>query len=234
LLESEKLLQAEKESSMLREQFIAILGHDLRNPVNAISNSAQFMLRFPLEEPMKKMATVIKNSSFRIISLINNMLDFARVRMGGGVEVNKIENDNIGNLLTNVISEITAIYPDRIIQQEFELQHPVNCDEDSLAQLLSNLVGNAIQHGRPDTPIRVIAKCRDNQFILSVCNEGESIPPEKMDQLFLPFFRGGSTPGKQGLGLGLYIASGIAKAHGGRLSATSDEKETCFTLILPQ
>ena len=101
-----------------------------------------------------------------------------------------------------------------------------------MAQLASNLLSNAVTHGSPDEPIRFNAETPGDRFVLWVANAGEPIPPEAMEQLFQPFFRAEARPSRQGLGLGLYIASEIARAHGGSLEVTSTEEETRFTFTM--
>jgi sigma-B regulation protein RsbU (phosphoserine phosphatase) len=110
---------------------------------------------------------------------------------------------------------------------------PVDCDRSRIGQLVSNLVGNAVAHGASDQPILVHASTENGLFKLSVCNGGEPIPEEAMTRLFEPFFRGEGRASRQGLGLGLHIASQIAKAHEGTLTVTSSSKETCFSFVMP-
>ena len=107
------------------------------------------------------------------------------------------------------------------------------CDVGRLAQLLSNLLANAVRHGAESGVVAVRARTDNGQFELSVANSGPAIPPERMAVLFEPFSRAEHHHGQQGLGLGLYIASEIAQAHGGRLSVASDDAETCFTFSMP-
>jgi signal transduction histidine kinase len=230
---SESKLEEERATAELREQFIAILGHDLRNPVGAVANVAQMLLRMPLDERTNRLAHIIQDSSYRMKALIENILDFARGRMGEGLNLNRKENEPLGDILTHVIAELKAIWPGRVIQSDFSLNQPVNCDGNRIAQLFSNLLGNALTHGKKDEPIKVKAATEGNEFILSVTNSGTKIPAAAMERLFHPFFRGDVKPGQQGLGLGLYISSEIAKAHGGTLGVESSSDETCFTLRMP-
>jgi signal transduction histidine kinase len=132
-----------------------------------------------------------------------------------------------------VINELRSAWPERVVKPRFELTHPVNCDRARIAQLLSNLLGNALTHGAADEPIEVIATTEDNTFELCVTNKGDPIPPATLDRLFQPFFRVAARPGQQGLGLGLYIASEIAHAHEGALTVTSTTDQTRFTFRMP-
>lgn len=123
--------------------------------------------------------------------------------------------------------------PSRVFICEFGLREPISFDEGRIAQLVSNLLGNALAHGDPRSPVRLVASASEGVLSVSVCNEGPAIPPAAMDRLFQPFFRGDVRASRQGLGLGLHIASEIAKAHGGSLTVNSNDEETCFTLLMP-
>jgi sigma-B regulation protein RsbU (phosphoserine phosphatase) len=123
--------------------------------------------------------------------------------------------------------------PDRTILAAIDLDGPVDCDRIRIGQLLSNLLANALTHGAADRPVTVRAEARSGVFELSVANAGEPIPPAMAKRLFLPFFRGAGRPSRQGLGLGLYIASEIARAHGGALDVASTAQETRFTFRMP-
>jgi signal transduction histidine kinase len=230
---SENRLLEERRTSELREQFIAILGHDLRNPAGAILNSAQLLMRMPLDERAKRVAGIIMDSSYRIKGLIENIMDFASGRLGGGIALNYYDHEPLDKILDQVITELQMLWPDRSIGTEFLLNEPVDCDGKRIAQLFSNLLSNALTHGRADTPVKVSAISDNGEFRLSVSNAGKKIPDAAMERLFQPFSRGEVKPGKQGLGLGLYISSEIAAAHGGKLEVTSTNDETTFTLLMP-
>lgn len=226
-------LEEERKTAELREQFIAILGHDLRNPVGAVSNVAQLMLRMQLDDKTKRLAEILKDASFRMKGLIENMLDFARGRMGDGILINRKDDEPIEQILLQVITELSLIWPNREIQTIIELKEPVNADGKRLAQLFSNLLGNALTHGKNDEPVVVKTGSNKKVFTLAVINTGKPIPLSAVGKLFLPFSRGEAGTGKEGLGLGLYIASEIAKAHGGTISVESSKEQTRFTLIIP-
>jgi signal transduction histidine kinase len=229
---SETNLLEEQRTSELRDQFIAILGHDLRNPVAAIRNSAQLLLRMPLDDRSSRLANIIKDSSYRITGLIDNVLDFARGRLGEGITLNLNADAALESALNQVVTELRTIWPDRSIDMDFQLKGPVNCDAGRIAQLFSNLLGNALSYGTADQPIRVKVSNEGEGLKLSVANCGDKIPAAKIARLFQPFSRGMEEQNKDGLGLGLYIASEIARAHGGKLEVVSDDEETCFTLSI--
>jgi sigma-B regulation protein RsbU (phosphoserine phosphatase) len=161
--------------------------------------------------------------------LIDNIMDLARGRLGGGIALNR-SDCALEPILLQVVQELRVAWPDRIIETDIALRERVNCDPSRLSQLLSNLIANALTHGAADTAVRVRAIIADGEFEMSVSNRGEPIPPEAFERLFQPFTRVDVRPSQHGLGLGLYIASEIARAHGGLLSATSSVEETKFSL----
>ena len=231
LTTSEASLSREREESGLREQFIAVLGHDLRNPLMAISAGATMLSRRP--EQAEEFIGEIQSSVARMGGLIDNILDLARGRLGDGLALSRDSSESIEPTLNQVIDELRRTNPDRAIEAAFHLEEPVNCDRARIAQLFSNLLGNAITYGTPDEPIRVQAMASGGTFELSVANGGRAIPQLAMEYLFQPFFRGNVRPSQQGLGLGLYIASEIARAHGGDIAVSSTAEETRFTFRMP-
>ncbi|HEX8748202.1 MAG TPA: GAF domain-containing sensor histidine kinase [Pyrinomonadaceae bacterium] len=230
---SETALLGERETAQLREQFIAVLGHDLRNPLNAVSGGAEMLLMMPLVEQAKPVVTLIKRSAARMAGLIDNVMDLARARLGGGLSVTRILDTGLEAMLEQVIAEARTVWPDRNIEKELMLDRPVYCDGERIAQLFSNLLGNALTHGDPSGPVWVTARSNDCGFELSVANLCEPIPPESIDRLFQPFSRASARSGQQGLGLGLYIASVIARAHEGSIEVESSTAETRFTFRMP-
>jgi signal transduction histidine kinase len=233
LASSDASLRGERKQSELREQFIAVLGHDLRNPLAAIDAGAKMLQRAPLDEKASNIVRLVQSSVSRMSALIDNVLDLARARLGGGFVLNRDAREPLEPVLSQVVGELRAVWPDRTIETAFDLSEPVSCDRIRIAQLLSNLTGNALAYGAADRPVRVRGATGKGVFELSVSNSGEPIPPVAMERLFEPFSRGDVRPNREGLGLGLYIASEIARAHGGTLTATSTPEETRFTLRIP-
>ena len=227
---SEARLLGERETSELREQFIAVLGHDLRNPLASIAAGTKLLVRGN-RDPAPILA-LMQQSVARMSALIDNVLDFARGRLGGGVSLNRTAQP-LQPVLDQVIAELRASYPASPIETRFDLMQQVDCDGGRIAQLFSNLLGNALNHGTPGSPVRVQATAKDGEFALSVANLGEPIPPEAINRLFQPFYRVSAQDAAQGLGLGLYIASEIARAHGGKLEVASSAQETRFTFRMP-
>jgi len=229
---SETSLLEERKTAELRDQFIAILGHDLRNPIGAISNAAQLLLRMPDQDRVNKLAHIIQDSAYRVKNLIDNILDFAKGRMGDGIDVKISIHQSLETELSQVIAELQLSHPERIITAQFKFIDPISCDGTRIAQLFSNLLANALIHGDKSAAINVEAFSEHGKFRLSVINAGYKIPKDKLNGLFKPFYRGNPNADSRGLGLGLYIAQEIAIAHGGVLKATSNDDETRFTLTL--
>jgi len=231
-----ELAEAQK-AAELREQFIAVLGHDLRNPLGAIMSGVTLLEKTPLNERGASLIAMMQKCTGRMTELIENVLDFARGRLGAGITLDIRKDTRVEPVLHQVISELRTSWPDRVIAVDYDLKYPVDCDASRIAQLFSNLLGNALNYGAPDAPVRVGAKSGEGSFELFVANGGTPISAVAMSRLFQPFVRGEvqlpqDSP-QQGLGLGLYIASEIAKAHGGVLSVTSTPQETRFTLKIP-
>ena len=230
---SETALTDERQTALLREQFIAVLGHDLRNPLNAISGGAEVLLRMPLEESAKSMAMTVKRSAVRMSGLIENLMDFARGRLGGGIAIDRKLEQDLQSVLEQAVAELRIIWPGRVIDCDFDLKLAVTCDAPRIAQMFSNLLGNALTHGDPAGPVQATVRSSEQGFELSVANRGEPIPAGDLDRLFQPFSRSKIEGSREGLGLGLYIASEIARAHEGSLEVSSSPDETRFTFMMP-
>jgi len=227
------LLDSERETSVLREQFIAVLGHDLRNPLASISGGLRLLKIEQPEEKRELLLDLLQASVVRMGILIDNVLDFARGRLGAGIPL-ELRNDIwLAPVLEHVVNELRVNDLNRIIETDFDLPKPIKCDPSRISQLLSNLLGNALTHGVALAPVRVHADSKNNELTLWVSNTGNAIPEAAMERLFQPFFRGEVRQSQQGLGLGLHIASEIAKAHCGTLNVLSSSDETRFTFTMP-
>jgi sigma-B regulation protein RsbU (phosphoserine phosphatase) len=227
---TEKELIKQKEMVILREQLISVLGHDLRNPLSAVMMASDLLNSSPGDGNAMILST-LKRSTTRMSELINNIMDFARTRLGEGIILNR-QDIKLEPVLEQVVAEMRLIYPKRNITTLFEITEPVNCDSDRIAQLLSNLLANALTHGDPNSPVYVHTSHRNGILELSVSNKGVPIPEDLHGHLFAPFTREANRRSKNGLGLGLYISSEIARAHNATLSFTSSEKETLFTFYM--
>jgi signal transduction histidine kinase len=228
-------LHERTETLRLNELFTALLAHDLRNPLNAIVTSAYLVQRI-VTEPVAKDATArIVSSGQRMSRLIEDMLDLARARVGGGIAV-KLQQGEFDALIGPVVREHQAASPDRCIEV---IRHGVlsgQWDADRIAQVASNLIGNAIKHGDPHSPVKVrLDGTHRDSVIFSVENEGV-IPAERHAGLFDPFKDGQQRAGRnEGLGLGLYIVQQIVTAHAGSIDVRSEqEQRTIFRVELPR
>jgi signal transduction histidine kinase len=228
-----KNLLDERNASALREQFIAVLGHDLRNPLASISGGASLLRKENLSERGARILDMVQGSVVRMSGLIDNVLDFARGRLGGGFTLSRQAGVDLEPILQQVVNELRVGAPGRTIETNFVLPDRVNCDPSRFAQMVSNLLANGLTHGAPDEPVRIHAATDGAELKLWIANKGKPIPPGTMERLFQPFFRGEAQPSQNGLGLGLHIASEIAKAHGGAIDVASTPQETRFTFRMP-
>ncbi|WEJ12310.1 PAS domain-containing sensor histidine kinase [Sinorhizobium prairiense] len=231
-LQLEQGLLAEKEVARLREQFVAILGHDLRNPLASVAGGLNILSREPQSDKSKRVLTMMSQSTERMAGLIQDMLDLARCRAGQGIAIDPKPTD-LRIVLEHVVQELQTAHPGRDIQRSLTIEDQVTCDGGRVAQLVSNLLGNALAHGAPDRPVKVVAAPGLNEVVITVANEGHPIPGHVKDHLFEPFFRATSSAEKQGLGLGLFISYEIARGHGGSLEVQSDENQTAFLFRMP-
>jgi signal transduction histidine kinase len=231
LAATEAKLLTERQTAELREQFIAVLGHDLRNPLASIAAGTRMLAKERSKQATAEILGLMQKSAARMSAMIDNVLDFARGRLGSGIALKRAP-EQLQPALEQVIAELRAIYPDRTVEAKFALTEPVNCGSGRIAQLFSNLLGNALTHGSAANPVRVRTQTRDDAFELSLANSGDPIPPAAMERLFQPFYRV-AIERSLGLGLGLYITSEIARAHGGTLGVDSSPDETRFTFRMP-
>ena len=229
---TQDMLERERQVSELREQFIAVLGHDLRNPIAAVDAGTSRLLKEGWTERSPLILKLMKSSIARMGGLVDNVMDLARARLGGGISLDIAEHD-VATTLSHVIDELLVAHPDRSIEVDFDISKPLLIDRLRIAQMFSNLVSNALTHGITDGPVTIKAYVGDGHLHISVSNVGTPIPVETFDKLFQPFRRGDLRPSMEGLGLGLYIASEIAKAHKGAIAVHSDHVETRFTFSMP-
>lgn len=224
-------------NARLRDQFVAVLGHDLRSPLAAMAMGVDVLREAPLPTRWSRHLDRMQRSCERMGELIGNVLDLARGQLGGGIVLHRSNGDRLLEQLTQVVSEVSSNHPTYRIDADLRIDRSCDCDENRIAQLLSNLLNNAVIHGASDAPVSVLAETGASQFLLSVRNGGHPIPEAVQQRLFEPFWRGTGEQGgaelAMGLGLGLYIATEIAKAHAGTLEVTSNETGTCFTFRMP-
>ena len=219
--------------------FLAILSHDLRTPLGVVFTSARFMLDTgELAEPHLTLMGRIASSSTRMVHMVGDLLDFTRSRLGGGIPI--VRGDvSMGKVVHEVVDELGALHPTRTIQVHARGEECGEWDAARIAQVLANLVGNALEHGSEGTPVTVTVGGGGEEITVAVHNRGPAIPPEQLKNIFHPMKPRESTSsaasGPSGsLGLGLYIAERIVHAHAGRLDVASDEGGTTFTVHLPR
>ena len=233
--QADQALLDEREVGELREQFIAVLGHDLRNPLAAISACGQLIAKRPDHaDIVANAAARIGTNVRRMTALIGDVLDLARGRLGGGFQLRLAQVDDLGSALAGVVAELSDAHPDRAIESRIQIAASVRCDAGRLQQLASNLIANALTHGTKDEPVVFFAQARGEMLVIEVVNSGAAIPASDMARIFEPFQRQATSSQPEGLGLGLYICEQIVKAHEGTLVVGSDDEDRIrFTATIP-
>lgn len=233
LVESQDALLTERETSELREQFIAVLGHDLRTPLGSVLLGTELLRNEPLSPKAVSVVERMRRSAQRMAGLVNDVVDFTRGRMGGGIVLNLKHEKSLQAPLMQVIDELRSNYPERDIEVELHVECEVVCDVQRMQQMLSNLLKNALVYGDQHHPVLVRCTSQHGHFELSIINRGPAIPQATIDQLFKPFWRAQAQhAASEGLGLGLFIVSEIARSHGGELHVESTDEATRFTFRL--
>jgi signal transduction histidine kinase len=222
-----------------RDQLMGILGHDLRNPLSAITALARLtMQRDDLPGDVRERLAQMDRAAKRSLAMIESLLDFSESRLKGALPIRPV-TARPAEIAGRVIEELSIANPERIILLELRRREPFELDPVRIEQVLSNLVGNALVHGAPDTPIEVCVDVCESEALLAVTNRGPVIPPERAITLFQPFTQGGAANGNadrpRGLGLGLYIVWQIVTAHGGAVTVDSSAAlGTTFVVRLPR
>jgi two-component system sensor histidine kinase/response regulator len=227
-------LHERTETLRLNEMFMAVLGHDLRNPLSAIVTSAAVLQRSS-DEGTKRAADRIRSSGRRMSRMIEDMLDLARARLGGGIVLNR-DHADLGLLVQRAITEAEGSFPERRIEMTQDGDLAGYWDAERLTQVTSNLIGNALEHGNDSEPIRVkLDGSRRDEVVLTVTNAG-AIAADILPHMFDPFQSGRRQPGRsEGLGLGLYIVQQIMLSHGGTVNAeVLDAEHTMFVVVVPR
>jgi signal transduction histidine kinase len=222
------------QTDLFRDQFIGVLSHDLRTPLAAITGAAA-LLGVPEDDPQRRSRVVrrIMSSAQRMERMIEDLLDLTRARLGGAVPVQRRPVD-LGDVCEEALREIQDAHPEAVLRVEAGGNLRGLWDADRLAQVVSNLVGNAIQHG-DGTPITLTAQDAGTSVTLAIHNGGSPIPPDVLPRIFEPLTRAAAGPGRHSIGLGLFIARAIVSAHGGEIQASSSPRlGTTFTVKLPR
>ena len=235
LAESVDFFSAQVEQS--RNLLLGMLGHDMRSPLQAIQMTASYLEALNAGEQVSDAAGRLIRSGARMQALLDDLCDFNRTRLGLGISVIP-KRVNLADVLAEELEELRAIHPDRQIELHVTGDSQGVWDGQRLQQLLGNLVLNALKYGAQDTPVRVMVTCDVTHVRIDVSNRGPAIERATLARIFDPLMRGDEQQSKddraRNLGLGLYIASEIAKAHTGAIEARSDETETSFSVSLPR
>jgi signal transduction histidine kinase len=222
------------QTDQFRDQFIGVLSHDLRTPLGAITAGAA-LLALPEDNPQRRSSVVTRmmNSAQRMERMIADLLDVTRARLGGSMPLNRRPVD-LQQVCDEAMVEIRAGHPDAVARLETDGDLRGEWDPDRLAQVVSNLVGNAIQHGA-GTPVTLTAHGHGDTVTLAVHNGGAPIPPDVLPVVFEPLVRGSGESAGHSIGLGLFIARAIVSAHGGDIQVSSSaDAGTTFTVTLPK
>lgn len=238
---AESVARFNQDVEQAKETFLAILGHDLRTPLGAIQTSATFLLETgEREEVERTLLTRIAGSAMRSVTMVGDLLDFTRSRLGDGIPVVRADT-NLSKLVRDVAAEIAAAHPGHPIHVDTRVEEHGQWDAARLSQALGNLIGNAVQHGAKGTTVTVEVRGTAEEVTVAVHNRGAVIPSEQLNGIFNPMRarrapRATAARGPTGsLGLGLYIAERIVDAHAGRVAVESSEAHgTTFTLHLPR
>ncbi len=223
-----------------RQMFLAILGHDLRSPLNAMALLAAALSQSgQLDAEAVGMTSQMADSAAAMSRMITDLLDFTAAGLGGVIPLSTAPMD-LESLCHQVVEEIRAAFPNCTLRTQLQGDLTGEWDEARLRQVLCNLVGNAIQHGVESIPVDLWARGEGPDVVLSVRNGGPPIPPDALPTIFEPLVRGTPSevhkPRRPGsIGLGLYIAREIVTAHGGTIDVkSSEEAGTVFTVRLPR
>jgi hypothetical protein len=220
-----------------RNLLLGMMGHDMRTPLQTIQMTAKYLAGLNAGESVSEAASVLMRSGTRINALLDDLVEFNRTKLGLGICVTPTEVD-VGKLFAHELAQLRAAHP----QHRVDLEVIGDCrglwDGMRLQQLLGNLVVNAIKYGAADAPVRVQVTGREDDLLFEVRNSGPAIDQSTLGEIFDPLKRGLTSTRKRddrgSLGLGLYIAREIAKAHGGDIEARSEETETVFRVCLPR
>ncbi|MGJ7574692.1 ATP-binding protein [Variovorax sp. RB2P76] len=237
---AEAMLTYSEHMASSRDTFLAVLGHDLRSPLGALSSCVYLLGRVVDGKPNERALRVAKQSIASISEMITDLLEYTRTRLGRGIEITP-QLGNFGSLCEEVFDQVCAAYPLRKLEADIDPGVSLSFDAPRMRQVLTNLLNNAVQHGDPGFPVMLAVRSDEQAAILIVKNRGTPIPPDSMQVIFNPLVQVVSTESEPherpatSLGLGLFIAREIVKGHAGTIAvASSAEEGTSFVVRIPR
>jgi two-component system sensor histidine kinase VicK len=221
--------------AQFEQHLLGIVSHDLRTPLNVIALGAEVLAEQENTHPSSSRILLrIQSATRRAVRMINDLMDFTQARLGGGLPIQPRAAD-LSEIVDSVHQELLITHPSRTIQVVHHGNAAGSWDPDRIAQLLVNLITNAIQYGSPTDPIMVVVRGETEQVVVEVNNKGAPIPRDLLPKLFEPMQRGRKSSTERSIGLGLYIVQEIAKQHGGLVHVdSSEEVGTTFSVRLPR
>jgi signal transduction histidine kinase len=219
-----------------RDRVLGVLSHDLRNPLGVILTSAEMLLRMQPDEQQRRSLERVRTQALQIERMIRDLLDYTRSKQGQSLPLSRRTVD-LAELCLHAVEGLQLLHPHRTLQLSAQGDTKASIDPDRAAQVIGNLVSNAVRYGSAQNPIRISVRGEADAVVLVVHNRGEPIPPEMLPRVFEAFQRGSGevTRRSPGLGLGLYIVQQIVAAHGGTVSvASSLDDGTAFTVRWPR
>jgi signal transduction histidine kinase len=241
---AESIARYEQLVKQSQNMFLAILGHDLRNPLGTLATGSSFIMAAADVPPTYvRVANRMHNSASRMGKLVDDLIDFTRTHLGPGIPL-RVAPGDLAAVCEQVVAELRTFHPERDIELRAPGRLDAVFDESRIAQVLSNLVGNAIQYGGAETPVKVDVRMDDgadeDRIVIAINNRGPVIPPDQIAKIFDPLVRAAASVctdanERSSLGLGLFVSREIVHAHGGHIAVTSDAADgTTFTVTLPK
>jgi len=225
------------ERGRFRDRLIGTVSHDLRNPLSTILLGTSMLLEGPGLTPYTvKTLARIQAAAERAERMIRDILDYTQAQLAGGIRVNRKPHD-LGSICRQAIEQLEISHPEHELELALSGDTRAELDPDRIAQVLGNLLSNAVNHSAPSTRVGIHVHGQESSVVVAVHNRGSVIPPERLREIFEPMQQatGGTRRGQRSVGLGLYIVDSIVSAHRGTLGVTSTATDgTTFTVTLPR
>lgn len=217
----------------LPERVIGLLGHELRTPLSTMSTALQILVSLPIDKKGLEVVRIAQNSVRQMTETIENIVDFARARLGGGMVLHRSGSENLELILYKIVQEAQLKHPEHCVDADFDLSLPVDCDAQKVGRLASNLLTSSIKTAVAENPIHVVARTLHGALEISVTNKGAALVSSPLgtkvsqigEEILDTNFRGGA--------LSLFVCESIATAHGGTLNLTSNAEESSFFFRMP-